>query len=90
MTSRRKHSSLWMHFTEEKESKKAKCKYCSSYISFAGGSNGNLIRHIKTKHHAISLVPERQDFINLSDSDPHQTSQTASKNGNSQSLAISS
>lgn len=90
MTSRRKHSSLWMHFTQETESKKAKCKYCSSYISFAGGSNGNLTRHMKTKHPTISLAPERQDFINLSEPDPRQTSQIASRNGNSQSLAISS
>lgn len=47
-----------MHFTEETGNKKAKCKHCSTQISIAGGSNGNLTRHMKIKHAYIPLSSE--------------------------------
>lgn len=59
MASKRKHSSLWLHFAEDGPLK-AKCKYCKKSLSIAGGSNGNLSRHMKVKHPLTSLVQERQ------------------------------
>ncbi|XP_077301147.1 E3 SUMO-protein ligase ZBED1-like [Arctopsyche grandis] len=63
MSSKRKHSPLWTHFTEDIDNKKAKCNHCSTIISIAGGSNGNLTRHMKTKHLLIPLTAERQTPI---------------------------
>lgn len=93
MSSRRKHSSLWMHFVEDTSSKKAKCKYCSSYISTAGGSNGNLTRHMKTKHPSIPLTLERQDLLSLSNADSQdsqESNQFTSRNLTSPSPVTSS
>ena len=44
---------------------------------------------MKTKHPSIPLKMERQDLLNLSDSDSQQANQTTSRNVNSPSLAIS-
>lgn len=50
----RKRSDMWNHFIEF-ESSKAKCGYCSKILSVAGGSFGNLSRHLKTVHPAVIL-----------------------------------
>ncbi|XP_022827208.1 zinc finger BED domain-containing protein 1-like [Spodoptera litura] len=72
--SRRKHSPLWLHFTEDIDNKKAKCNYCSTLISIAGGSNSNLTRHMKTKHALIPLLVERQTPVlpDLNTLEPNQ------------------
>lgn len=59
----RKRSDMWNHFSELDNSK-AKCGYCSKILSIAGGSFGNLQRHIKTVHPAvlISKAKERMDI----------------------------
>lgn len=36
---------------------RAKCNICEVFISFKGGSTGNLLRHLKTKHTEIDLTP---------------------------------
>lgn len=36
---------------------RAKCNFCHVLISFKGGSTGNLLRHLKTKHTDIDLTP---------------------------------
>lgn len=36
---------------------RAKCGVCSAVISFKGGSTGNLLRHLKTKHSELDLTP---------------------------------
>jgi len=36
---------------------RAKCGTCCALISFKGGSTGNLLRHLKTKHSEIDLTP---------------------------------
>lgn len=50
----KKRSNVWHHFTIESNST-AKCNYCSEKKSFNGGSTGNLLRHIKTKHPTVPL-----------------------------------
>ncbi|KAJ8971547.1 hypothetical protein NQ317_003201 [Molorchus minor] len=50
----RKRSEIWNHF-EPRDNNKAKCSYCSQIISAAGGSTGNLARHMRTKHVGISI-----------------------------------
>ncbi|CAH1955122.1 unnamed protein product [Acanthoscelides obtectus] len=62
MSSKRNHSALWGHFKDEGD-KRAKCNYCSQSISIANGSNGNLNRHMKSKHPLLLLTepePQRQ------------------------------
>ena len=59
MSVKRKHSVVWSHFVEDSDCK-AKCKYCKTSISIAGGSHGNLSRHMKTKHPLTPLILERQ------------------------------
>ncbi|CAG9789133.1 unnamed protein product [Diatraea saccharalis] len=86
MSRKRKHSSLWTHFTEENDNKKAKCKHCSTLISIAGGSNGNLTRHMKTKHALISLKVERQPKI-ISVLNSVQSNQSTSDSGNNISFS---
>lgn len=81
MSTKRKHSPLWTHFTEENDRKKAKCKHCSTLISIAGGSNGNLTRHMKTKHALIPLIVERQPQI-ISDLNSVQSNQSTSISDN--------
>lgn len=81
MSSKRKHSSLWTHFIEDTDKKKAKCNYCSTIISIAGGSNGNLTRHMKSKHALIPLVIERQTPI-ISNSNSLESNQTTSESEN--------
>ncbi|KAF0715631.1 zinc finger BED domain-containing protein 4-like, partial [Aphis craccivora] len=48
----RKSSETWNHFSELANSK-AKCGYYSKILSTAGGSFGNLNRHLKTVHPAV-------------------------------------
>ncbi|XP_055842541.1 zinc finger BED domain-containing protein 4-like [Episyrphus balteatus] len=58
----RKHSTIWDHFTQNEKYKKdklAKCNYCSFLISISGGSNGNLNRHLKTRHSLLPHLNER-------------------------------
>ncbi|CAH1407194.1 unnamed protein product [Nezara viridula] len=51
----RRTSSIWYHFNEGND--KAECVYCKKLISTAGGSFGNLRRHLKKKH---PTVPEER------------------------------
>ena len=50
-------------------------------ISIAGGSNGNLTRHMKSKHALIPLVIERQTPI-ISNSNSLESNQTTSESEN--------
>lgn len=50
----KKRSCVWNHFTLTTDNM-AKCNYCSEKKSFTGGSTGNLLRHIKTKHVTVPL-----------------------------------
>jgi len=50
----KKRSHIWNHFTII-DQKYAKCSYCSNKVSYGGGSSGNLIRHMKTKHITVPL-----------------------------------
>ncbi|XP_013102542.1 uncharacterized protein LOC106083822 isoform X1 [Stomoxys calcitrans] len=68
MSSTRKYSCIWMHFMEDGRTR-AKCNYCQASLSIAGGSNGNLSRHMKKKHSHIVLDPEKhktepEEFLN--------------------------
>lgn len=40
---------------------RGKCGTCGALISFKGGSTGNLLRHLKTKHSEIDLTPEKKE-----------------------------
>lgn len=62
----RKRSPSWDRF-KVMEDNKAKCKYCSQHVSVAGGSIGNLIRHLKTKHPTLNLNNEKTDQVNNKD-----------------------
>lgn len=59
MSSSKTHSAIWLHFTKDGD-RRAKCNYCKTSISIASGSNGNLNRHMKTKHPFTPLNLERQ------------------------------
>lgn len=61
----RKRSDMWNHFTEL-ENSQAKCVYCSKILSIAGGSFGNLSRHIKSVHSAI-LISEAKQIMDIDD-----------------------
>lgn len=50
----RKSSSLWYHFNQ-KEANRAECKYCKIILSTAGGSIGNLKRHLAKKHPTVPI-----------------------------------
>ncbi|VVC37209.1 Zinc finger C2H2-type,Zinc finger, BED-type [Cinara cedri] len=45
----RKKSGVWNHYSII-NSEKAKCSYCSSSVSYKGGSTSNLSKHLKRKH----------------------------------------
>lgn len=79
MAEKRKFSAIWNHFAEQPD-KKAKCNYCKAFISIAGGSHGNLSRHMKTKHPLTPLNMDRQtpvpmDFIEIAEDQPSTSSQ---------------
>lgn len=59
----RKRSETWNHFSELDNSK-AKCGYCSKILSTAGGSFGNLNRHLKTVHPAV-LFSKAKEIMDL-------------------------
>jgi len=50
----KKRSNVWYHHTIL-QNNIAKCNVCSYKISFSGGSTGNLLRHLKTKHPTVPL-----------------------------------
>lgn len=50
----KKRSNVWNHFTLT-NGNMAKCNYCNEKKSFSGGSTGNLLRHMKTKHVTVPL-----------------------------------
>ncbi|CAI6376400.1 unnamed protein product [Macrosiphum euphorbiae] len=63
----RKRSSVWNHFSI-KSNTIAKCGYCPQEVSYSGGSTGNLIRHLKTKHIGVHLnrqLREQRDNVVL-------------------------
>ncbi|XP_008182425.1 zinc finger BED domain-containing protein 6-like [Acyrthosiphon pisum] len=70
----RKRSTVWHHFTVL-EINKAKCDICSEEKSFTGGSTGNLLRHLKTKHPTVPLERSIQDTHSSSGTidDPQQS-----------------
>lgn len=45
-----------------------RCNTCSALISFKGGSTGNLIRHLKTKHAELDLTPSPKEDAEIVDS----------------------
>ncbi|KAH8280579.1 hypothetical protein KR018_010984 [Drosophila ironensis] len=57
MCSKRKYSEIWNHF-DHLDNSKAKCMHCNAIISFAGGSQGNLSRHLKNKH-PVATIDEK-------------------------------
>ncbi|XP_075154246.1 E3 SUMO-protein ligase ZBED1-like [Haematobia irritans] len=59
MSTNRKYSNIWVHFKEYGQLR-AKCNYRKMSLSIAGGSNGNLSRHMKSKHPLVTLVTERE------------------------------
>lgn len=65
----RKRSDMWNHFSEV-ENNKAKCGYCSKILSIAGGSFGNLNRHIKTVHPAVLISRKKHMDIDDNVDDP--------------------
>lgn len=57
----RKRSEVWMHFEVLSDnSNKAICNYCKNTFSIAGGSLGNLSRHLKKMHPTISVKRSEQ------------------------------
>ncbi|XP_036332815.1 zinc finger BED domain-containing protein 6-like [Rhagoletis pomonella] len=45
----KKKSTVWLHFSEEKE-KKVKCLFCGQVLSVSNGSTCGLIRHLNKRH----------------------------------------
>lgn len=87
-----KRSELWKHFQIVGEGK-AKCGYCNKIISFRGGATGNLGRHMKSVHKAISL--EKAIYRHQAENDeemedqPQNMAATVSRNTPSTSYAPS-
>lgn len=50
----KKRSNVWHHYSIL-QNNLAKCNICCDKISFSGGSTGNLLRHLKTKHPTVPL-----------------------------------
>jgi len=50
----RKRSNVWYHYSVLQNNIE-KCNVCSDKLSFSGGSTGNLLRHLKTKHPTIPM-----------------------------------
>lgn len=61
---------VWKYFTANSK-QKAKCKLCSTVISFKGGSTTNLLRHMKSKHVGVKV--------------PHKLAKSSSHSEDSQS-----
>ncbi|XP_029354246.1 uncharacterized protein LOC115041090 isoform X2 [Echeneis naucrates] len=51
----RKRSSIWMHFSIDRDGK-ATCNICQKSISFKSGSTNNLHRHLKTLHPIVEVA----------------------------------
>ncbi|XP_060845484.1 E3 SUMO-protein ligase ZBED1-like [Rhopalosiphum padi] len=77
----KKRSNVWNHFTLT-NGNMAKCNYCNEKKSFSGGSTGNLLRHIKTKHVTVPLqrsTPQVAEESNSEYLDNPQPSTSASQ-----------
>ncbi|CAI6353002.1 unnamed protein product [Macrosiphum euphorbiae] len=61
----RKRSTIWNHFSIKSDTQ-AKCSYCMQVIKYTGGSTGNLLRHLKSKHVTIQLT--RNSLNNIEES----------------------
>ncbi|CAL1671772.1 unnamed protein product [Lasius platythorax] len=59
---KRHKSEIWNHY-EEAPNNKAKYSYCRQLISTTGGSTGNLLRHMKTKH--VGILVSRQTTLTI-------------------------
>lgn len=51
-----KRSDVCFHFEASEDKCNAKCLYCKQVLSTKNCSMGNLNRHMKTKHPAISIA----------------------------------
>ncbi|GBL96265.1 hypothetical protein AVEN_118794-1 [Araneus ventricosus] len=60
MKSVRRTSPMWSHFEDFTQDRKAKCKYCVCSVNYSGGSSGNLLHHMKTKHITIPVDIQRE------------------------------
>ncbi|CAH0560490.1 unnamed protein product [Brassicogethes aeneus] len=67
----KKTSPLWSYFTEADENLKAKCNFCSQFLSIKGGFTFNLSRHLKNKHfHAYNSLKETAGDAPMEDDSP--------------------
>lgn len=82
--SARRSSNVWYHFTE-KEASRAQCRYCNGLISTAGGSLGNLRRHLKNKH---PTIPEQRSGSEPSEPSASSSSTRSSLRSRSPSLLV--
>ncbi|XP_033971926.1 uncharacterized protein LOC117471193 isoform X2 [Trematomus bernacchii] len=59
---RNRRSLIWRHYDETGSSSTVRCRICSKWQSFEGGSTSNLHRHISTRHPEVSsqLRADRQ------------------------------
>ncbi|XP_050546155.1 zinc finger BED domain-containing protein 6-like [Daktulosphaira vitifoliae] len=62
----KKRSNVWYHYSIILNNI-AKCNICYDKISFSGGSTGNLLRHLKTKHPTVLLQRNIQENVSNSD-----------------------
>lgn len=60
--STRRSSELWNHFNPL-ENNRAECKYCKNRLSTAGGSIGNLRRHMTRKHAGILIEKSKPSKV---------------------------
>ncbi|XP_053548615.1 zinc finger BED domain-containing protein 4-like [Bombina bombina] len=62
MASRKRRSSIWIHFVEVGP-QKAKCKLCNNILSGQGGTTSNFRRHLQNKHPTALLMQVGQEDL---------------------------
>lgn len=60
--STRRFSELWNHFNPL-QNNRAECKYCKNRLSTAGGSIGNLRRHMTKKHKGVLIEKSKPNKV---------------------------
>lgn len=72
----KKKSETWNNFTLI-DNEKAKCNFCTSSISYKGGSTANLTRHLKRKHIIQYEARKKIRSIEIIDENPDEPNETA-------------
>lgn len=65
MSSKRKTSKTWSHFSLTECKKKATCKHCYCILSYSNASMSNLARHVRTKHPEVDAADKCESPLEI-------------------------